>query len=234
MSTTDSQTIPPSSFLKGFLQGRPAPADLPVSREDVLGSLNHFIQDVRFKRTLNQILAFQSDTQFKSLAIMSEYPGEGKTFIVSALALAYARFLNSRVLIVDTIDQPESNTLHFQSILGQHLPEGRVSQNSEPGLIDLLSTSNDYPELRQASDFQLGNYIKSVQSRYDIVLFDTCAISAASRMTIDPVILGQFVDYAVLVTSTQSLQKRVLIRVTKTLQSNRVNLLGALFNHGVH
>src|SRR5262249_44057334 len=81
--------------------------------QDAREVLSDYIRDPRFKRLFDQVASAQARGCLKSLAVLSGYPGEGKTFLVSVLALGYATFLRRRVLILDTISQTRNESFYL-------------------------------------------------------------------------------------------------------------------------
>jgi Mrp family chromosome partitioning ATPase len=206
---------------------------LPEKRS-LLPILNEYIRGTEFKRLMNQIAVAQSRMDFKSLAVLSEYPGEGRTFFVAAMALAYAKYLPSRVLIVDTASRGSGQLQHFQCVMGMHLPQTMQSKGLiEPGVVDLVAMNEKQAPTADHSDFQIRQYIASLQDRYDLVIVDTCALSSVSRGKIDPVIVAQHVDTSILITSELSLERETLARIKRRLQRYGIEPLGTVFNTGI-
>lgn len=201
---------------------------------NVLDSLNDFIKHTEVKRLINQIVTAQSHTGFRSLAVLSEYRGEGKTFFVAALALAYARFLPSRVLMVNTVSQPRGGGLFLESILGMHAPESHSRRGLvEPGRVDLITTRGSEGGPFDSSDFHVASYIEGLASRYDVVLIDTCAMSEAGKDNVDPIIVAKHADTSVLVTSPRSVDRSTLTQLKRKLRRYGIQPLGTVYNTGV-
>ncbi len=201
---------------------------------DLLNSLNFFIRQTEVKRLINQILTAQSRSGFKSLAVLSEFPGEGKTFFIAALALAYVRFLPSRVLVVNTVRQTRNRALFLESILGMHVPETQAGKGlMEPGRIDLLTTDGNEPGPFDSSDFHVASWIEEAAERYDVVLVDTCSMASVGADNIDPIIVARHVDASVLLTSGRSIDRTTLIRIKRRLRRYGIRPLGTIYNTGV-
>ncbi|MGI6524181.1 MAG: hypothetical protein ACOX2O_02665 [Bdellovibrionota bacterium] len=201
----------------------------------IIESLNSFIKRTEIKRLINQILTAQASRNFRSLAILSEYPKEGKTFFTAALALAYARFLPGRVLVVNTVPQSKSGNTLLKSIIGIHLPV-RLNKYElgESCRIDLITARSDLMDRRAISpDFQISSYIDKFADSYDIVFVDTCAMSDLNDDLVDPVIVAQHVDASILITSPKSLDRSSVRRVTGKLHRYGIRPLGAVYNAGV-
>ncbi|MCB0321827.1 MAG: hypothetical protein KDD60_12955, partial [Bdellovibrionales bacterium] len=107
-----------------------------------LHSLKSYISQPDFKLILNNLVRVQSQAKFRSLAVVGEGDPSERGFFVCALALGYTCYLQSRVLIVETIEQPSQRSLFLECILGEHSPEGTFRKGIEPGHIDLLTTEN--------------------------------------------------------------------------------------------
>src|SRR5690242_2502539 len=90
----------------------------PSGPLDFKNALLDYVRYTEFKRLLNQIINAQKRDGFKTLAVLSEHPQEGKTFFVSTLALGFATLLGKRVLIVDTISQTRNRSLYLDRIFG--------------------------------------------------------------------------------------------------------------------
>lgn len=203
-----------------------------------------FIRYSEFKRLLGQINSTADRAGMKTFAVISELPGEGKTFFVSALALGWASLMNKRVLIVNTIDQTADQGLVFEALYrgkvgGPHPGRANQGYSNPPAVpspyraIDLISTRPQGGGIsHESTDFQIGEYINSIRNDYDIILFDTCAMSRTNRNNIDPVVIACSADSAILLNSPASLQKGVLATTQERLKHWGVNLLGNVFNQG--
>ena len=213
-----------------------------------------YIRDPAFKRLLNQIIISQEEENFKSIAVISEYPGEGKTFFISVLALGLASFLKKRVLIMDTISQTRNESFYISSVLeNEQVIQDEDSDDSNRGVIDLITTKNlrrqaqqnkflDYDSKTQSqdeqddydtADFQIGKFIKSLTPSYDIILLDTCSLSEVTKVHLDPIILAHQADAAILITSKHSIKSDVLTRIKKELKSPNIRLIGTIYNSNI-
>lgn len=134
--------------------------ELPVVAGESEGAaaqrLAGYIAAPGFKRLFDAIVLAQERTGFRSLAVLSQLPGEGRTFFVSTLALACARFLRRRVLIMDTISQTRRESVYLTTLLGESAagPEGA---GPGVGLIDLMTTRTLYRELERCRAEEAGD-----------------------------------------------------------------------------
>ncbi|MCB0333762.1 MAG: hypothetical protein KDD55_09710 [Bdellovibrionales bacterium] len=190
-----------------------------------------YIRRTEFKRMLNRIVMAQAEEGFRSISVLSEYPEEGRSFFISALALAYTRYLHSRVLIVETIEQTKNRSLFLQSVVGEHLPESENPHfEDDPGYIDLLTTRSLGEGEYDTADFQIGKYLQKLEGRYDLVLVDTCPLSEVNARSIDPYIIARHTEAAVLITSPQSMKRSIVSPIVEQVKRMGVRLLGTVYN----
>lgn len=215
--------------------------------------LDDYISQPGFKRTLGRIAATQAESGFRSLAILSERSGEGKTLFVSALALGYVLYLRKRVLIMDTVHQTADESFYFQSLLQfDDRPEstprrGPLSAEAARGCLDLLTTRAINLQIHgtiggretarrtrhDASDFMIGEFLKRQYANYDLVLIDTCAMRDVGRDNLDPIVLATQTDRVIVLMSRRSMDAGTAQRLRELGQDIRIRLLGAMINDWV-
>ena len=205
-------------------------ADSPFP-EELRQVLTEYIRQTAFKRILHQFMKQVSAAESKSVSVLSAYPGEGKTFFVSVLALGLAQFLGQKVLIVDSVAQTKGKSLYFQGLLGEVLPD-MPRDGNERGVIELLSTDSGTSDTNDTADFQLAKYFTGITGEYDLMLVDTCSIFAAESSNLDPLILAGNTDASLLVTSPRSLIPETAQSLADELGQFDVNLIGSVFNEG--
>lgn len=217
-----------------------------------------YIRDPEFKRLLNQIVVAQERKKFKSIAVLSQLPEEGKTFMISVLALGYATYLRKRVLIMDTVSQTQNESFYVGRVLDREQDKKGHGKNAYGGIIDLITTVNlqqrtalpfgasKHPTLRivdppalyeetrgyDSTDFQVGPFMDTMAPNYDLVLLDTCSLTANDKTKLDPVILARQSHAALLITSERSLYRESLLRVRDDCSRYNINLLGSIHNPG--
>ncbi len=180
------------------------------------------------KRLVQQVVSLQESTKLRTIAVISDQPGEGRSFFSVSLALGYAQLLGKNVLLVDAVHQTFGRALYLDRIL-----ENKSIEGGKPrvfGAIDLVTTKSDSGTRQDNSDFQLVPYINALRDRYDIVVFDTCALSQTSRNNMDPVIIAKQVDGAILLTTRDSLNKNTVERIKDDCARWGIKLLGTVFN----
>ncbi|MFM1847453.1 MAG: hypothetical protein RL417_927 [Pseudomonadota bacterium] len=198
--------------------------------------LIEYIKDPQFKRLLSEVVARQHERDFRSLAILSRYPGEGKTFFAAVLALAYATFLRRRVLILDTIVQGSTGALYVGELLRES-----VNAGGRENLIEIVTSralEEDEVSREEGAfgvpgiDFGIGDFLHRVSSDYDLVIVDTCALESSNTETLDPIIVARQTEAALVVTSPRSAVDGSLDPLRRILSESRVELLGAIYNGG--
>jgi hypothetical protein len=190
-----------------------------------------FLDYIRFteiKRLIHQVRTELENRGTKSFSVISEYSGEGKTFFVAVLAIGFATLLRRRVLIVDTTTQTQGGNLYLDRIFSS---EGGPS-GPESRYIDLISPKNAEGRGEESADFDIGPLAELYQDKYDLVIFDTCALSLANKNNIDPVIVSKHAGGAVLVQSRRSMDVDALKSVREQLGTWGIGLVGTVFNAG--
>lgn len=204
---------------------------LPARGQALKKAVSDYIRFPQFKRILNQIATHQAATGAKSIAVMSCESGEGKSFFCSALGLAYARFLDSQVLIIDSNREETLRSPYLAIIRGDYSSQVQNRDlHSESAFVDLTSVSEIDREYHENSDFYFSPYINSVKSNYDLVLVDTCATSDVMANAVDPMIIASQVDGVILINSPISLDKKRMEKFNRELKKNGASVIGTVFN----
>ena len=199
-------------------------------------------------RTLaTNIMNADVDTPIKTLLIASAAPNEGKTSIVTNLAISLAQ-MGQKVLLWDADLRRQRIHRIFQ-------------QGNSPGLTDFLvdenKSSEDYPlsedyhlgepfirstEVENLYIFPSGRYVsnpemllssekmkqlvKSLTSEYDIILFDSSPLlSAADAMT-----LATSVDRTLMVIRSGETKRQVALQGKELLENVNAEVLGVVLN----
>jgi hypothetical protein len=83
------------------------------------------------------------------------------------------------------------------------------------------------------AEFQLGNLITAMAPSYDLILVDTCALRAARRAALDPIVLAKQTDGVLVVTTKETLGREALVRIKAQLGQSRLRVFGTIFNRPV-
>jgi Mrp family chromosome partitioning ATPase len=196
-----------------------------------------YVRSSEFKRFLNYFYGKQLEDGFKSVVVMSLLPGEGKTFCVAALALGYAALLHKRVLVLETIKQPSELEFSIARVFGApplaDKSERETAEKAEDDrVIDLISTFNIAEEFVESVDFHTTKIFRDYEKKYDLVLYDTCAMEASNNNNLDPVVLAKNIDTSLLVTSQRSLESKTAAKLSSLMSRWNLSPLGMLYNDG--
>lgn len=204
----------------------------PVHQTQQGGPISPLFEYIRFgefKRLLGQVAETMDRQGHRSLAVLSELPGEGKTFLSAALALGFSTLMGKRVLVLNTTNQPQNKALHLETVF-------RAKNKSKEGHrgIDMISPYEEEGALpMESTDFALGEYIRGVRTEYDVIISDTCALSVNNKNNIDPIVISRHADASILVTSARSLDRKVAQATRERLAQWNVSLMGVIHNSGV-
>src|SRR5438128_1693791 len=92
-------------------------ASSAASQKMLSARLQEFTRYTELKQLAYNIAALQQEKLFRSLAVLSFFPGEGKTLFCAALAMAYMETCQSKVLVVDTSTFRNENSLGLKQCL---------------------------------------------------------------------------------------------------------------------
>ncbi len=226
-------------------------------QSDARSVLFDYIRFPACKRLVNSILRAQADTQSKSIAVLSPFPVEGKSVLISSVALGYMLLLGKRVLIMDTVSQSCDESFYFREVSEQR-SHAALPPKKRLGCIDLITTKNlsrralmqshketvsacdpDMPIAYEpkmhfdSADFHVNPFVNSLKEFYDLILMDTCALSEASKDTFDPLILAEHADTSLIFMSHDTLNRRTLSSLSRELKRQRIVPLGIVVDSSI-
>ena len=240
---------------------QPSPSEKIELHAAVPSILRGYIQRPECKRLVRELVTHQDESGARTMALVSQLPGEGRSFMTAAIALSYAQFLLKRVLVIDTVQATLRTSSVLKNLLADDCCDGPrpnppkrgvgVVELVSPDLLNdlvsgrmragsmepyLLGTSLafDRTEVQphQGIDFHLGTYLDNIENRYDLILIDTTAFSEAAHNQIDPALAAAVSHMVVLVTSARSVNQETVATLQKTLVQNRISVFGTLYNSG--
>jgi len=185
-------------------------------------------------RTIRTNIQFSMvDKEFKTLALTSAAPGEGKSTTISNLAIALA-YQGDRVLLIDAdLRKP---TLHqLMGISNQHGLTSLIAQTTtkNSAIVKVSKVINLYvmpsgPVPPNPSELlsskMMKNLIVKLSQEYDWILFDTPPVLAVT----DAQILGDVCDGVILVTKSHQTEKKELVKAKELMDKANTNLLGTI------
>jgi len=214
-----------------------APAD--IDRTRVHPALRyllapHSIEAENFRAIRTSLLVTLEQHEARLVLFSSPEPGDGKTTLVSNLAMALAQ-VGKRVLLVDAdMRRPRVHELFRVSpdigladvLAGELDALNAVRETSLPGLS--LMTAGHLPDspAELLSTPRLATALRELRDEYDIVLLDAPPLLAVS----DPCILARHVDGMILVTRLNKNARSAVIRARELIRDHGIRLLGAVAN----
>ena len=193
-------------------------------------------------RTLRTNIQFMStNKKLKTLLITSTFPGEGKSWVASNLAVTFAQAGNKVILIDADMRKGRQYTIFGASPrpgLSNYLSGMDVTDGQEPDITNylqkteienlLIMVAGNIPpnpsELLVSP--QMNKLIEDLKEACDIIIID----GTPCELVTDSVILSRIVDSTVVVTAHKETKKDNLERVIKNIQNVGGHLAGVVVN----
>ena len=193
-------------------------------------------------RTLRTNIQFMStNKKLKTLLITSTFPGEGKSWVASNLAVTFAQAGNKVILIDADMRKGRQYTIFGASPrpgLSNYLSGMDVTDGQEPDITNylqkteienlLIMVAGNIPpnpsELLVSP--QMNKLIEDLKEACDIIIID----GTPCELVTDSVILSRIVDSTVIVTAHKETKKDNLQRVIKNIQNVGGHLAGVVVN----
>lgn len=205
------------------------------SQKVVVLSAPDSVDAENFKILRTHILFARDHERPRTILVTSTFPGEGKTFVSSNLAVSIAMGVDEHVLLVDC----DFRRPQLHKMLGytntQGLNEYLTGKKQLPDLIihtkvDKLSflpagkrPSNPAELL---SSKMMEEFLKEIKGRYEdrFIIIDT----TPSQITPEANILARYVDVVILIVMAQKSPKEVVLKTIQDLGKEKI--LGIVFN----
>lgn len=171
----------------------------------------------------------------KAIMITSTFPGEGKTFVSSNLAVSFAMGLNENVLLVDAdLRRPSIHEI-FGYVNKYGLSEHLRGEKSIPELLiktkikklTLLFSGNPPSNpVELLSSKKMGEFVKEAKDRYQdrFIIIDV----PPSQLTAETNVIANHVDGIILVVMNGKTPQAVIQQTVENL--GREKILGIIFN----
>lgn len=193
-------------------------------------------------RTLRTNIQFMNaNKKLKTLLITSTFPGEGKSWVASNLAVTFAQAGNKVVLIdadmrkgrqytiFDVLPRPGlSNYLSGMDVEDGEEPDvSKYLQRTDVNNLLIMTAGNIPPNPSEllVSD-QMNKLLKDLKSVCDIVVID----GTPCELVTDSVILSRIVDSTVIVTAHKETKKDNLEKIVRNIKNVGGNLAGVVIN----
>ena len=208
--------------------------DLPASRRKLTAADNSARVIEAFRGIRHNLMHAYGLGRPMILTLTSPGPGDGKTFITSNLALAFAD-LGLKTLIID--GDTRRGELH--RLFDTHRKPGLTDYLAGESGVDDVICPTAYPLVnlipggtRRANapellaSARLGDLLANIRSRYQVILIDSPPLGAG----VDPLILGSLSGNLVLVMRTGKTDRALAEAKLQMLDRLPIRLLGAVLN----
>ena len=210
--------------------------DDTTGRTESLIKLSPKSQVTESFQTLRTNIHYSSfDKEIRTILISSSVPGEGKTTIISNLAIAYAR-LGKKVLLIDAdMRNPKihktfsmDNRLGLTNILADKLPYKDIVQNIKELNTLSIITSGPIPpnpvELIESKAFN--EFLDELKKDFDLILFDAPPMAAVT----DAAVLAHKLDTFLFTTDINVCPRPALKQSFETLSNLKIKVHGYVVN----
>jgi len=193
-------------------------------------------------RTLRTNIQFMSSSKkMKTLLVTSTFPGEGKSWVTSNLAVTFAQ-AGKRVILIDA-DMRKGRQYAIFGVsprpgLSNLLAEYDIDNNNPEQILDyvqetevenlfVISAGNVPPNPSELLVSQeMSKILEELRQMCDIVIID----GTPCELVTDSVILSRMVDTTIVVTAHKMTKKDALQRVVKNIKNVGGNLAGVVIN----
>ncbi|TYP52418.1 capsular exopolysaccharide synthesis family protein [Thermosediminibacter litoriperuensis] len=186
-------------------------------------------------RVLRTNLHFSGiDRPLRKVMITSSIPGEGKSTIVSNLAVCIAN-TGSKVLLVDAdLRRPQiykffllENYKGLSNLLAEDLPLDTVVNTTKVENLHVITSGPVPPNPAEVlGSAKMKKFLDEVASVYDMVLIDAPPVNSVA----DASILSALVDGVILVVEESSTEREAAIAAKQQLEKVNARILGVVLN----
>lgn len=190
-----------------------------------------------FREIRTNIQYSNLDKKIKTIVITSTTKNEGKTTIITNLAINFSSIENKKVLLIDCdLRNPSvgkefgiSNSNGLTDLLVVEEEENlyKYIKETEIGNLHILTSGSIPPNPSEIlSSKRMRDFMEKVREEYDYVLIDTPPIG----MVTDAGILSTFLDGTIIVARSGVVDIKNLQETKKKLTSINANILGVVLN----
>ena len=186
-------------------------------------------------RTLRTNIQFSSlDKELKSIVVTSSGSGEGKSTIISNLAITMAES-GKKVILVDCDFRKPSihkkmgvtNSIGLTNILVQNVKKEECMVNTTVNNLYILTSGPIPPNPAELlGTKKMRDFIEELKSEFDMVLIDAPPVLAVT----DAQILSTIVDGVIFVASYGEAQKDAVVDAKQLIEKVGGKILGIVFN----
>jgi len=171
----------------------------------------------------------------RTIVVTSPAPGEGKSTVVSNLAIAMAQ-AGQRVLLIDAdFRRPTQHKIFnldrlargLSAVLAGQMPLEEAIERSGIANLDVLTCGPDVPNPAEIIGSQsFAEVVKRLSEDYDRILIDSPPVAAVT----DPLILAALCDVTILGVRAEQSMRRVSMQARDSLASVEARILGVVVN----
>lgn len=221
---------------------------LRSSPPTVADRLKEVIHYAEIRRMADNILLLQQQKQFRSLAVLSLFPGEGKTLFCALMAMAYSEASQTRVLAVDSATLHTPRSLRLKMCLDPTYPmidflaleEYRQSANGNGSFsghpeqdLPVRDTHNASVGLlvrKESDQLLLRKLSEEHANQYGLILLDTTSLTTRNKGNIDPLVMARMADASVLVMNPHNANRSNIDIPLSLLKDPALHLIGIISN----
>lgn len=215
--------------------------------------LKEFVQYSELKQLAFNIAMLQRQNMFHSLAVLSFFPGEGKSLFCATAAMAYAEASRSRVLVIDTTTLQNRGSLALRDCFNPPSPavdlmtmdeirKGSanvpLSRGDSGGAQDEtihepeIVTSSHFKAISgQESDPDLLRRVAQEKSKsHGLLLLDTAPLNSRNKSNVDPLVVARQSDASILIVGRKLLNATDLSACLKIARDPTLRLVGVVAN----
>lgn len=189
-----------------------------------------------FRRLLHNINGAVSDKKAKTIMVTSSLLAEGKSTVVSFLALTAARHKHRKTLLVDCdLRRP---TLHYlfsvprkggvaEAVLDAKKVKEVVKRTGEP-FLDIITAGIAVSQPSEIFESgRIRELLDEARFYYELILVDCAPVLPVS----DPMLLAPEMDGIILIIKAGSTQREVAKRASAVLRNEQSRFLGVVLNN---
>lgn len=192
--------------------------------------LVEYIKYAELKELIDNIHSLVKENKYKTIATLSEFNNEGKSFFTLTLALGFTKFFRDKILIIDSSIE---NTM-YDHFIDPNLESTKTNgpKSSIFHNLDIAIIRNFTSQYGELTEYEISVLAKEYAEEYSIVIIDTVCYGARNKNNNHPLVLAKRCDASILVMSSTPTQKRDLEHLQNSIKESNINLIGLVYNEG--
>lgn len=187
-------------------------------------------------RSIRTNIQFSSiDKKIKTILVTSSKQDEGKSTVISNMAVSFAALEEKKVLIIDAdLRNPSvhrkfslTNTYGLTEILSGQKNFKQVVQNTEINNLQILTTGKIPPNPSEMLiSKKMKEFIKTLEESYDYIFVDTPPIGIIT----DAGAIANYSDATILVVGSEETDIEMAKMTKEKLEKVKANIIGVVLN----